>query len=59
MLTNNNPTNTHKYADDCTIDEVFANGALSNIQANDNKMAVNKKKTKDMHAVDQFFPIFS
>ena len=57
MLTNNNPTNTHKYADVCTIDEVFANGALSNIQesknqvmnwANDNKMAVNKKKTKDM-----------
>jgi hypothetical protein len=39
------------------IDEVFANGALSNIQesknqvmnwANDNKMAVIKKKTKDM-----------
>jgi hypothetical protein len=29
-LTNNNPTNTHKYADGCTIDEVVANGALSN-----------------------------
>ena len=57
MLTNNNPTNTHKYADVCTIDEVLANGALSNIQesknqvmnwVNDNKKAVNKKKTKDM-----------
>jgi hypothetical protein len=55
-LTNNNPTNTHKYADDCTIDEVVANGALSNMQestnqvmnwANDNKMTVNPKKTKD------------
>ena len=53
MLKNNNPTNTHKYADDCTIDEVFAKGALSNIResknqvmnlANDNKMVVNKTK---------------
>ncbi|CAB4016202.1 Hypothetical predicted protein, partial [Paramuricea clavata] len=53
----NNLTNTHKYADDCTLDEVVANGALSNMQestnqvmnwANDNKMMVNPKKTKDM-----------
>ena len=53
----NNFTNTHKYADDCTLDEVVANGALSNMQestnqvmnwANDNKMMVNPKKTKDM-----------
>ncbi|CAB3995382.1 RNA-directed DNA polymerase from mobile element jockey [Paramuricea clavata] len=53
----NNFTNTHKYADDCTLDEVVANGALSNMQestnqvmnwANDNKMVVNPKKTKDM-----------
>ena len=65
MLTNNNPANTHKYADDCTIDEVFANGALSNIQesknqvmnwANDNKMAVNKKKTRDMQWSSQSSP---
>ncbi|CAB4034559.1 Hypothetical predicted protein [Paramuricea clavata] len=53
----NNLTNTHKYTDDCTLDEVVANGALSNMQestnqvmnwANDNKMMVNPKKTKDM-----------
>ncbi|CAB4021160.1 Hypothetical predicted protein [Paramuricea clavata] len=45
------------YCDDCTLDEVVANGALSNMQestnqvmnwANDNKMMVNPKKTKDM-----------
>ena len=51
----NNFTNTHKYADDRTLDEVVANGALSNMQestnqvmnlANDNKMMVNPKKLR-------------
>ncbi|CAB3995027.1 RNA-directed DNA polymerase from mobile element jockey, partial [Paramuricea clavata] len=61
----NNLTNTHKYADDCTLDEVVANGALSNMQestnqvmnwANDNKMMVNPKKTKDQECRKSFLP---
>jgi hypothetical protein len=53
--------------DNCTIDEVVANGALSNIQestnqvmnwANDNKVSGKSKENK-AHAAEQFFPIFS
>ena len=49
--------NTHKYADDCTQDEVIPYGSTSNMQEvldtmNDwalrNKMKLNAKKTKDM-----------
>ncbi|CAB4022209.1 Hypothetical predicted protein [Paramuricea clavata] len=49
--------NTHKYADDCTQDEVIPYGSTSNMQevldaindwAHRNKMKLNAKKTKDM-----------
>ncbi|CAB4004432.1 multidrug resistance-associated 5 [Paramuricea clavata] len=49
--------NTHKYADDCTQDEVIPYGSASNMQevldaindwAHGNKMKLNAKKTKDM-----------
>ncbi|CAB3983437.1 Hypothetical predicted protein [Paramuricea clavata] len=48
--------NTHKYADDCTQDEVIPYGSTSNMQevldaindlAHRNKMKLNAKKTKD------------
>ncbi len=49
--------NTHKYADDCTLDESVKEGYVSNMQevlncmqtwADHNKMTLNSKKTKDM-----------
>ncbi len=49
--------NTHKYADDCTQDEVIPYGSISNMQEvldaiNDwalrSKMKLNVKKTKDI-----------
>ena len=56
-IPNSLAVSTHKYADDCTLDESVKEGDVSNMQevlncmqiwADHNKMTLNSKKTKDM-----------